>query len=686
MMADPALASAAPLRWLVRTLERRLGMRPPSLLRSVPFDAAGLVLDSRRVLESSRAARHMLGGAAAAGAPTAALLVALDPAAGPLRRALDQLLSRGRAFRMRAVIAGGALVEVIGAPHGAVCLLSLRDLSVEAADPVLADTERRAAQAEAEAEALRDALDTVPAWRLAPDGTVVWATPAAQSAPPLPAPAGATDGVRHLRLPDGGAMVVGPTGASAEHRANEVLRRFVETVSETFAHLRVGLAIFDRDRRLTLANPALAEMFHADPRWLSGRPSLRETLDRLREARQLPEQADYPAWRATLFTLFDNGASGNYEDVWELPDGRSLQVLARPHPMGGIAFVFEDITEAVALQRWRSTAVEVRRATLDLLADGVVVLGADGRVRIANPAFATQWGLNAADVPTLHVADLATRCGPMCRDVALWDRVRAAVASGAGRSPWEARVTLTDGRVIKARVAPMPDGSTLVALADITDSEQVATALRDRAAALEAAEQMRDTLVDHLSHRLRTPLNAVSGFADMLGEGRAGTLTEMQASFVRHIQQASRQLVDSIDSLNDLASIHAASVGGVTGAVAVGAALRGAVGLLARRAEEAGLALRLAQQTTEAVVWGDTGRIRQLVYTLVAEAVTTATAGDTLDLGATAEGETVAVWCTGLRADAAMPSPGSGISAEPDEGDGTRFIVRLPVRMARATG
>lgn len=682
MVARPATQAGAPIRWLLRAVERRLGLRAPSLLRSVPFDTAGLVIGSSRIIESSRAARRLLGDIAAEGAALDGLLHGLDPEAGSLRAALVQLLGTGRAFRLRTPVGGRGRFEVIGSPQGARCLLTLRDLAGEPEDAAIAAAERRAARAEAEAAALREALGAipVPVWLLGADGAARWSNPAAQSVGALPV---SDETARRFALPDDEAVVVGP---SPDGRADQVLRRFVETVSETFAHLRVGLAIFDRDRRLTLSNPAMAEMFQADPRWLSGRPSLRETLDRLREARQLPEQADYPAWRATLFTLFDSGASGTYEDVWELPDGRSLHVIARPHPMGGIAFVFEDITEAVALQRWRSTAVEVRRATLDLLADGVVVLGPDGRVRMANPAFAAQWGLVPDDVPTLHVADLVARCRPLCRDVPLWDRVRAAVASGAGRAPWEARITLTDGRVIKARVAPMPDGSTLVALADITDSEQVAAALRDRAAALESAEQMRDTLVDHLAHRLRTPMNAVSGFADMLGEGRAGELTAMQASFVRHIQQASRQLMDSIESLNDLASIHAASVGNTTGAVAVGPALRGAVGLLARRAEEAGVTLRLAQQTTEAVVWGETGRIRQLVYILVSEAVAAGLDGDILRIGATAEGETVSIWCTGLGAEGVAPSPGSGISAEPDEAGGTRFLARLPVRVARAAG
>jgi signal transduction histidine kinase len=181
----------------------------------------------------------------------------------------------------------------------------------------------------------------------------------------------------------------------------------------------------------------------------------------------------------------------------------------------------------------------------------------------------------------------------------------------------------------------------------------------------------------------------VVGFAEMLGEGRAGVLSEMQAGFVSNIRRAARQLVEGIESLGDLASVHAGPVVGATGAVALGPTLRGAMGLLARRAEEAGIGLSLASQTTEPVVWGDTARIRQLVYTLVAEAVHATRPGSRLRLGATAEGETVALWCVGVEAPdggAAGPGGGSGISAEPLDDGTTRFIVRLPVRTVRETG
>jgi signal transduction histidine kinase len=643
----------------------------------MPHDCTGVVLDAHAVVARTRGAECDLGPIAAVGTDRTQFVQSFAKECPDLAAAMQALLDQGKAFRHRAVV-HGKRVEISGVPCGALCRLAVRNV---ANDP----QEQEIQNLRAERDALRAAVSAsdLSLWRLSADGTADWRSKA------TPSTLAPTDEAVELRidLPDGGAVVIGRPQAAPELSPEAMLRRFVETVSETFASLRVGLAIFDRDRRLTLSNPALADLFHADPRWLSGRPTLRETLDRLREARQLPEQADYPAWRATLFTLFD-GERRTYEDVWDLPDGRSLQVVARPHPMGGLVFVIEDITEAIALQRWRSTAVEVRRATLDQLEHGVAVFGTDGQLRIANPAFAQQWRQDLAVMATWHVSDFTANCGPLCRDAALWERIRAAISTTADRSPWETRVALRDGRVLKARIAPMPDGSTLVAIADISDSEQVASALRDRAAALENAEQMRDALVDHLSHRLRTPLNVITGFAEMLASGRAGELTEPQAGFVEHIREAGRQLGAGVESLDDLASIHAPpGTGGAAGAVALGPALRGAIGLLARRAEEAGVTVTVVSQTTEAVVWGDSARIRQIVYRLVSDGIAAAPRGAQLSLGAMAEGETVLLWCEGFPADTALPPPPRAeVSIETDADGRPRLVSRLPVHAGVSSG
>src|SRR6056300_930551 len=86
------------------------------------------------------------------------------------------------------------------------------------------------------------------------------------------APVGET---AELEPPTDGSLYIA-TPCNRLVAAERSLRNFVQTLSKTFAHLPVGLAIFDQKRELISFNAALVELSTLDPRWLSGRPSLFE--------------------------------------------------------------------------------------------------------------------------------------------------------------------------------------------------------------------------------------------------------------------------------------------------------------------------------------------------------------------------------------------------------------------------
>ena len=176
--------------------------------------------------------------------------------------------------------------------------------------------------------------------------------------------------------------------------AEASLRRFVETLTETFAHLPIGLAVFDKNRRLGLFNPALTELVKIDAVWLAGRPSLRDFLERLRETRQMPEQKDFASFRRKLGELEEGAREGTYEENWQLPSGKIFRVTGRPHPQGALAFLFEDISTAIMLERRYRSELELSQATLDRMAEAVAVFDASGMLVFVNSAFEALWGLD----------------------------------------------------------------------------------------------------------------------------------------------------------------------------------------------------------------------------------------------------------------------------------------------------
>ena len=86
-------------------------------------------------------------------------------------------------------------------------------------------------------------------------------------------------------------------------KAETAQRNFVQTLTKTFAHLPIGLAVFDRNRQLALFNPALIDLTSLPADFLSGRPNLLSFFDHMRENRMMPEPKNYSGWREQMAEL-----------------------------------------------------------------------------------------------------------------------------------------------------------------------------------------------------------------------------------------------------------------------------------------------------------------------------------------------------------------------------------------------
>ncbi len=419
-----------------------------------------------------------------------------------------------------------------------------------------------------------------------------------------------------------GSLVGFATDASVAASAERTLTRFVQTMTETFAHLTVGLAIFDRNQTLALFNPALATMWDQDPAWLAKRPKLRDILDRLRTARRIPEMRDYHGWRDRLLGLFDDTERADYEELWNLADGTTMRVLGRPHPHGALAVIFDDVTERMRLERRNRHMDDLINSTLENLNEGLAVFAPDGTLQFVNRAFHEIWDTDPATVTLgMHASDLARLCSRLAVEIEVWDRMVHYATGEQNRRAWTSRLSLGSGRMLAARFAPLPDGSTMALFADVTDSERIAAALRERNEALEAAEQMRSAVLDQISHRLRTPLNTILGFGELLSSPRFGELSEQQMRYVSGILEAAAQLLDTISTVTELASLQLDPLEGEEDAPGVEQVFETTVALLEKRAAEAQVGLEVSLGSSIGLLGGNPVRIRQIIFNLTADAI-----------------------------------------------------------------
>ncbi len=261
----------------------------------------------------------------------------------------------------------------------------------------------------------------------------------------------------HVR-PDGDGRMIFAVPADAAVRAERSLREFVQTLTKTFADLPIGLAIFDRQRHLQLFNPALIDLTSLEAGFLTARPTLYAFLDRLREARMVPEPKDYRSWRNKMATLEAAAASGHHVETWSLPGGQTYRVTGRPHPDGAVAFLLEDITSEMSLTRRFRAELSLGYEVLDMLDDALAVFDASGRIITSNARYAQQWGQN----PPQTLAEHFTLWGAAAPEGAALHALRDAMTTFRDRTVRRGAIAGPQGGLLAWTVRPLSGARALV--------------------------------------------------------------------------------------------------------------------------------------------------------------------------------------------------------------------------------
>jgi signal transduction histidine kinase len=426
--------------------------------------------------------------------------------------------------------------------------------------------------------------------------------------------------------------------------AEAKLQQHVDAHADTLDKLATAVAIFGRDQKLSFYNQAFVRLWDLPEKWLESHPTDSEILDRLREGRKLPEQRDYQAWKRERLALYEAQRDYPTEELWHVPGGKTLRVVAQPHPFGGLTFLYEDVTEKLALESSYKTLTKVQSATLDTLQEAVVVFGPDGKLKLHNAAFLTIWDLTEKDlVGEPHVRNIAAACADKFGDETVWERLIQSIVSGApGRRDW-GEIERTDRTILSLTLSPLPDGATLVTFADVTDRSRIENALRERNDALEAADNLKSDFIKHVSYELRTPLNTILGFAEHLASGIPGELNRAQASYVQDIVAGSNTLRDLINNILDLSLIEAGALRLELERIDL-ATLLGSVAITGREwAAKVNLDLVVDITPDAGVFLGDERRIQQVVFNLLTNAIKYTPAGGTITLSGAIVGEDVQI-------------------------------------------
>ena len=620
-----------------------------------------------------------------------------------LKEALKVLRGSGQAFNISVHTRAGELLEADGRAAGYNIVLRFRPVAGErlAAMEMVTDTRLLGEQV----ERLSALLDTapMPVWLRDDDGKLLWANRAWLEAVEVDDAAVAAAGETALFAPEnitvlkdddghGRRLLRGSTVIHGEKRImdihevkqetgiacwavditdNEALRE--ELKSHIAAHtgtldkLATAIAIFGQDRRLVFANPAYARLWGLDADWLAGNPLEDEILDRLRDTRQLPEKANFREWKQQHLAIYT--ALEGSDVQWHLPDGRSLRILAEPHPQGGVIYLYEDITEKLRLESRYTELMGVQRETLDNLYEAVALFGTNGRLRLYNPAFIKFWNLDKAFLDGLpHVDQIIKSARALVDDDAWWDNLKYCVTGmSEERKSVNKRITLADGRVFDSVIVPLPDGNTLATWFDMTDSAKAARALHERNEALMAADRLKSDFLSSVSYEMRTPLTSIIGFAETMEYGIGGQLNAKQLEYVSDIHASATDLKSIIDTILDLTTIDAGQMELNIESLDAAELLESTAQAMSARLERRDLTLKIELAEDARRLDGDRRRIEQILSNLLSNAIGFSNSGGVISMGARKTKQGIELW---------IADQGAGMDSETLKNAFKRFASR----------
>lgn len=259
---------------------------------------------------------------------------------------------------------------------------------------------------------------------------------------------------------------------------------------------------------------------------------------------------------------------------------------------------------------------------------------------------------------------------------------------------------LPDEVVWEVLVFPLPAGSRAAAVGVLRDITR-----------LERTEAMRRTFVADVSHELRTPISSIAAAAETLGDGGAdGAETSELFEVIRRQSERMREL---IDDLTDLAQIESGAIGLEKENVVLLPLLREVAQDLASAAREKEIGIVLSGDESAAVP-ADRRRLAQVARNLLDNAIKFSPDASSIELRAFADpgragfsvadrgpgipkGERDRIFQRFYQIDRSRSKarPGSGlglsivkhlvhlhggsIEVEGNVGEGSRFVVRLPV-------
>jgi hypothetical protein len=396
------------------------------------------------------------------------------------------------------------------------------------------------------------------------------------------------------------------------------------------SHAAEAFYMMDARGRVTYANPAAERMFG----W-SRQEMLGQVLHDLIHHHH-PDGKPFPMSMCRLGLVMTEGQTlKDHEDLFIHRDGSFIPVFCSNAPIlaegriVGAALVVHDLTARKRAEQERAERVRQFQLLADTLPHLAWMSRVDGACEYVNRPWHEYTGLSLAEslgdgwTRAVHPEDLPRMLEHWRRARETGERFEAEIRMrGAHDGAWRWFLS-------RAQPARAADGSIFQWIGSCTDIDDQRRATQERLellrrvqaahAAAEEANRLKDDFLATVSHELRTPLTAMLGWLQLLRSGRLPE--EKRARALETVERNARAQAQVIEDLLDISRIITGKLHLEPGPLDMKAVVEAALESTRPLADTKGVTLEFESSVDSLPMRGDAGRLQQVVWNLVSNAI-----------------------------------------------------------------
>jgi signal transduction histidine kinase len=316
-------------------------------------------------------------------------------------------------------------------------------------------------------------------------------------------------------------------------------------------------------------------------------------------------------------------ASGAFD--FRLRDGRWMQVSERRTKDGATVTIYTDITQQRRAE-YKLKRSEGRLAHAERLAG----IGCWEWTRESNELVWSAELFTLMNWPNYHAPTVTSYLELVHKDDR--DDVEKAyrdIFLHGGSFDIEYRITRPDGVELQFKSqgeAAMGEDNVaeriIGAVHDITELKRTEEALLEAKEAAELANRSKSEFLANMSHEVRTPLNAIMGFSEVMKDEIFGSIGNLRyREYAEDIQLSGTHLLHLINEILDLSRVEAGKLELFPETVEIDQIVQSSVRLIKERAETGGLSLSVTVAPDLPEMFADERKLKQIFLNLLTNAV-----------------------------------------------------------------